>query len=50
MCGINGILRLSAAAPPIDPAELLRTRDAMARRTEVKEVLSELRQNMPAQE
>jgi asparagine synthase (glutamine-hydrolysing) len=32
MCGINGILRLSPAAPPIDPAELLRTRDAMARR------------------
>jgi len=32
MCGINGILRLSPVAPPIDPAELLRTRDAMARR------------------
>jgi asparagine synthase (glutamine-hydrolysing) len=32
MCGINGILRLSPEAPPIDPAELLRTRDAMARR------------------
>jgi asparagine synthase (glutamine-hydrolysing) len=32
MCGINGILRLSPGAPPIDPAELLGTRDAMARR------------------
>ena len=32
MCGINGILRLSPEAPAIDPAELLRTRDAMARR------------------
>jgi asparagine synthase (glutamine-hydrolysing) len=32
MCGINGILRLSDAAPPIDRDELLRTRDAMALR------------------
>jgi asparagine synthase (glutamine-hydrolysing) len=32
MCGINGILRLSDAAPPIDREELLRTRDAMAAR------------------
>ncbi len=32
MCGINGILRLRPAAPPIEPAELLRTRDAMALR------------------
>jgi len=30
MCGINGILRRSANAPPIDPGELLRVRDAMA--------------------
>src|SRR5947199_9523693 len=32
MCGINGILRLTDAAPPIDREELLRTRDAMAAR------------------
>src|SRR5947209_11701498 len=32
MCGINGILRLSDAAPAIDRDELLRTRDAMAAR------------------
>ncbi len=32
MCGINGILRLSPAAPAIDRDELLRTRDAMALR------------------
>jgi asparagine synthase (glutamine-hydrolysing) len=32
MCGINGILRLSNAAPAIDREELLRTRDAMAAR------------------
>jgi asparagine synthase (glutamine-hydrolysing) len=32
MCGINGILRLSPSAPPIDRDEILRTRDAMARR------------------
>ena len=32
MCGINGILRLTDAAPPIDRGELLRTRDAMAAR------------------
>ncbi|HEV8577577.1 MAG TPA: asparagine synthase (glutamine-hydrolyzing) [Thermoanaerobaculia bacterium] len=32
MCGINGILRLSAAAPPIDREELIRTRDAMTSR------------------
>jgi asparagine synthase (glutamine-hydrolysing) len=32
MCGINGILRLSAAAPAIDRDELLRTRDAMTAR------------------
>jgi asparagine synthase (glutamine-hydrolysing) len=32
MCGINGILRLSDGAPPIDREELLRTRDAMAAR------------------
>jgi asparagine synthase (glutamine-hydrolysing) len=32
MCGINGILRLSDAAPPIDRDELLRTRDAMTAR------------------
>ena len=32
MCGINGILRLSDGAPPIDRDELLRTRDAMAAR------------------
>lgn len=29
MCGINGLLRLSGAAPPIDRDEVLRTRDAM---------------------
>ena len=32
MCGINGILRLTDAAPAIDRDELLRTRDAMAAR------------------
>ncbi|HKH43083.1 MAG TPA: asparagine synthase (glutamine-hydrolyzing) [Thermoanaerobaculia bacterium] len=32
MCGINGIVRLRPDAPPIDPEELLRTRDAMALR------------------
>ncbi|HEX9943784.1 MAG TPA: asparagine synthase (glutamine-hydrolyzing) [Thermoanaerobaculia bacterium] len=32
MCGINGILRLSESAPPIDRDELLRTREAMASR------------------
>ena len=32
MCGINGILRLSEAAPPIDRDELVRTRDAMTAR------------------
>jgi asparagine synthase (glutamine-hydrolysing) len=32
MCGLNGIIRLSSDAPPIDRAELLRTRDAMASR------------------
>jgi len=32
MCGIHGILRLTSAAPPIDRDELLRTRDALARR------------------
>jgi asparagine synthase (glutamine-hydrolysing) len=32
MCGINGILRLSPDAPPVDREELLRTRDAMATR------------------
>jgi asparagine synthase (glutamine-hydrolysing) len=32
MCGINGIVRLSAAAPPIDRDEVLRTRDAMTAR------------------
>jgi asparagine synthase (glutamine-hydrolysing) len=32
MCGINGIVRLSDAAPPIDRDELLRTRDAMTAR------------------
>ncbi len=32
MCGINGILRLSDAAPPVDRDELLRTRDAMTAR------------------
>lgn len=32
MCGINGILRLSNAAPPIDRDEVLRTREAMTAR------------------
>jgi asparagine synthase (glutamine-hydrolysing) len=32
MCGINGILRLRADAPPVEPAVALRTRDAMATR------------------
>jgi asparagine synthase (glutamine-hydrolysing) len=32
MCGINGILRLSDSAPPIDRDELVRTRDAMISR------------------
>ena len=32
MCGINGILRLSRDASPIDRGELLRTRDAMRAR------------------
>ena len=32
MCGINGILRLSDAAPAIERDELLRTRDAMTAR------------------
>jgi asparagine synthase (glutamine-hydrolysing) len=32
MCGINGILRLSDAAPAIDRDELVRTRDAMTAR------------------
>ncbi len=32
MCGINGILRLSPDAPPVDREELLRTRDALAHR------------------
>lgn len=32
MCGINGILRLSESAPPIDREEVLRTRESMARR------------------
>src|ERR1700726_256732 len=32
MCGINGILSLGAAAPPIDRGELVRTRDAMTSR------------------
>ena len=32
MCGINGILRLDPGAGPPDPAELIRTRDAMATR------------------
>ena len=30
MCGINGLLRLSPAAPPLDREELLRTRERMA--------------------
>ncbi|HEX3557492.1 MAG TPA: asparagine synthase (glutamine-hydrolyzing) [Thermoanaerobaculia bacterium] len=32
MCGINGILRLTDAAPALDRDELLRTRDAMTAR------------------
>ena len=32
MCGINGILRLTGSAPPVDRDELLRTRDAMTSR------------------
>ncbi|HSG40492.1 MAG TPA: asparagine synthase (glutamine-hydrolyzing) [Thermoanaerobaculia bacterium] len=32
MCGINGLLRLSDAAPPLDRDELIRTRDAMIAR------------------
>lgn len=32
MCGINGILRLDRAAPPVDRDELTRTRDRMASR------------------
>src|ERR1700686_3352980 len=32
MCGINGIFSYSAAAPPIDREELLRTREAMTSR------------------
>ncbi len=32
MCGINGVLRLHEAAPPLDRDELRRTRDAMAKR------------------
>lgn len=32
MCGLNGILRLTDAAPPLDREEVLRTRDAMALR------------------
>src|SRR5258707_1092051 len=32
MCGINGILRLSSTAPPVDPEVAIRTRDAMAMR------------------
>jgi asparagine synthase (glutamine-hydrolysing) len=32
MCGINGILRLTADAAPVDPEELRTTRDAMATR------------------
>ena len=32
MCGINGLLRLSPAAPPLDREELLRTRERMAAR------------------
>lgn len=30
MCGINGLLRLTPEAPPVDLEELLRTREAMA--------------------
>jgi asparagine synthase (glutamine-hydrolysing) len=32
MCGINGIVRLTAGSAPIDREEVLRTREAMARR------------------
>ena len=32
MCGINGLLRLSPAAPPVDAEELVRTCDRMAHR------------------
>ena len=32
MCGINGIFAYHGAAPPVDTAELLRTREYMARR------------------
>jgi asparagine synthase (glutamine-hydrolysing) len=32
MCGINGLLRLSGTAPPIDRDEVIRTRDAMTPR------------------
>lgn len=32
MCGINGVVRLSPAAPPIDREEVIRTRDAMTLR------------------
>ncbi len=32
MCGINGIVRLTADAPPVSREELLKTRDAMASR------------------
>lgn len=32
MCGINGIVRLTDAAPPVDREELLRTREAMVSR------------------
>jgi asparagine synthase (glutamine-hydrolysing) len=32
MCGLNGVLRLASDAPPIDRAEVLRTRDAQASR------------------
>ena len=32
MCGINGIFSYGNSAPPVDEAELLRTRDHMAKR------------------
>jgi len=32
MCGINGIVRLSATAPPVDRDELVRTRERLATR------------------
>lgn len=32
MCGLNGILRLTPATPPIDARELIATRDALAAR------------------